>query len=389
MSDNFMDTYKRTGLVFESGSGARLRTPEGRSYLDFAAGIGVNSLGHAHPRLLAAITEQAARLIHVSNYYLTPTSLSLARRLCETTGYEAVFLANSGAEANEGALKIARKHGAARDGRKTTVVTLRSSFHGRTIATLAATGQEKLHKDFGPFPAGFVHVPPNDVAALEGAMDETVCAVLLEPIQGEGGVLPLEVGFMKRAEALCREYGALLIADEVQCGVGRTGSFLASTQAGIVPDVITLAKGLGGGVPIGAVLARGEAAKVLGRGDHGSTFGGNPLACAAGLAVLSELTAPGFLEGVAAKGERLMKAVTAWKHPLVSTVRGRGLMVGIVTGAKPDRIKELAAEEGLLVLTAGEDVVRLLPPLVIGEAEIDEGLGLLRKAFDRAAREAS
>ncbi|MEI6874655.1 MAG: aspartate aminotransferase family protein [Spirochaetota bacterium] len=384
MSDFFMDTYKRTGLVFSKGKGARLETVDGVSYIDFASGIGVNSLGHGHPRLVAAIAEQAGRLIHVSNYYNTETSQVLARELCGVTGYEAVFFCNSGAEANEGAIKIARKHGASIDPKRTTIVTLLDSFHGRTIAALAATGQEKFHKNFGPFPPGFVHVRPNDIDALRGALDETVCALLLEPVQGEGGVLPLTEEYLRAAEKLCRDRDILFIADEVQCGMGRTGAWLASGAAGTRPDVAIVAKGLGGGVPIGAILARGAAAKVLGRGDHGSTFGGNPLAAAAARVVLEELRAPGFLESVTAKGAAMMAEIAAWKHPLVKEVRGRGLMMGVVTTAKPDQVKELAMAEGLLILTAGEDVIRLLPPLIIGEADIKAGLIKLKVAFDRA-----
>lgn len=383
-ADYFMDTYKRTGLVFVSGEGAVLTATDGRTYVDFSSGIGVNSLGHAHPRLVAALTAQAGRLIHVSNYYNTPTSLAAARELCEATGFEAVFFANSGAEANEGGIKLARKYGSAKSPDRTKIVTLINSFHGRTLAALTATGQEKFHKYFGPFPAGFDYVPADDLAALERAVDDKTAAVLLEPIQGEGGVYPLSIDYMKKAEKLCRDRGALFICDEVQCGMGRTGAMLASTQAGLAPDVVLVAKGLGGGVPIGAILARGEAAKVLGRGNHGSTFGGNPLAGAAARVVISELRSPGFLGAVAKKGEAIMKAVAAWKHPLVRAVRGKGLMIGIVTTANPDRVKELAMEEGLLVLTAGEDVIRLLPPLVIGETEIEAGLVALKRAFDRA-----
>ncbi|MGA2545791.1 MAG: aspartate aminotransferase family protein [Rectinemataceae bacterium] len=387
MSDKLMDTYKRTGLVFVRGSGSELEAEDGKRYLDFASGIGVNSLGHAHPKLVAAIAEQASRLIHVSNYYQSREALGLAEELCGRAGMDAVFLCNSGAEANEGAIKIARKYGAARNASKTTIVTLRGSFHGRTIATLAATGQDKFHEQFGPYPKGFAYVEPEDGAALDAALGSDTCALLLEPIQGESGVIPLSDDYFRLAARLCAERGILLIADEVQCGVGRTGSFLASSRAGVRPDVITLAKGLAGGVPIGAVLARGEAAKVLARGDHGSTFGGNPLAAAAARVVLGELGQPGFLEAVAKKGERMLSEIRTWKHPLVKEARGLGLMIGIVVTCAPDRIKELCLERGLLVLTAGADVVRLLPPLVIAEAEIDRGLALLKDAMDGAARD--
>ena len=301
---------------------------------------------------------------------------------------DAVFLCNSGAEANEGAIKIARKHGASKSPARTTIVALRGSFHGRTIATLAATGQDRFHEQFGPFPAGFAHVEPEDGAALDAALGPDCCALILEPIQGESGVLPLSDDYLKLAARLCAERGILLIADEVQCGVGRTGKFLASALAGLKPDVVTLAKGLAAGVPVGAVLARGEAAKVLVRGDHGSTFGGNPLAAAAASVVLGELGAPGFLDGIARKGERILATVDSWRHPLVKEVRGRGLMVGIALSCAPDRVKELCIARGLLVLTAGTDVIRLLPPLVISDGEIDRGLALLKGALDEAWKSA-
>jgi acetylornithine/N-succinyldiaminopimelate aminotransferase len=384
MKDFTMDTYKRTGLVFARGSGAHVWDESGREFVDFAAGIGVSSLGHGHPALVKAIAEQAARLIHVSNYYQTPQSLAFAAELCDKTGYERVFFCNSGAEANEGAIKIARKVGAAVDPSRTGIVTLRGSFHGRTIATLAATGQDKFHESFGPFPPGFSYVEANDLGALAAALGPGVCALMLEPIQGEGGVMPLSEEYLRGAAALCSERGILLIADEVQCGVGRTGSFLASSLAGVKPDVTTLAKGLAGGVPVGAILARGPAATALGRGEHGTTFGGGPLAAAAGRVVLAELGAPGFLDAVAAKGKRIADSVRSWRHPLVKDIRGHGLMIGIVVGVVPDRVKELCLERGLLVITAGEDVVRLLPPLVIPEADIDIGLERLRSALDAA-----
>jgi acetylornithine/N-succinyldiaminopimelate aminotransferase len=385
MSDKLMDTYKRTGLVFVRGSGSILEAEDGKKYLDFASGIGVNSLGHAHPKLVAAIAEQASRLIHVSNYYQSREALALAEELCARAGMDAVFLCNSGAEANEGAIKIARKRGASQSASRTSIVTLRGSFHGRTIATLAATGQDKFHEQFGPYPPGFIYIQAEDEAALKAALGPDTCALLLEPIQGEIGVVPLSGEYMRLAARLCAERGILLIADEVQCGVGRTGSFLASASAGVKPDIVTLAKGLAGGVPIGAVLARGDAAKVLVRGDHGSTFGGNPLAAAAALVVLGELKQPGFLEAVGRKGERILAAIRSWKQPLVAEARGLGLMIGIKVICSPDRIKELCLERGLLVLTAGADVVRLLPPLVITDAEIDRGLGLLRDALDEAS----
>jgi acetylornithine/N-succinyldiaminopimelate aminotransferase len=384
MSDRTMDTYKRTGLVFVRGAGSVLEAEDGKRYLDFTSGIGVNILGHGNAALADAIARQAARLIHVSNYYQSREAIEFSEELCARTGMDLVFLCNSGAEANEGAIKIARKHGETKDPVRTTIVTLRGSFHGRTLATLAATGQDKFHEHFGPYPEGFAYVEPEDANALDAALGRGTCALMLEPIQGESGVMPLSEGYLRQAARLCAERGILLVADEVQCGVGRTGHFLASSRSGIRPDIVTLAKGLAGGVPVGAVLARGEAAKVLARGDHGSTFGGNPLAAAAARVVLSTLGSHGFLEQVAAKGARIIETIRSWKHPIVVEVRGVGLMIGAVVSVPPDRIKELAISRGLLVLTAGSDVVRLLPPLVITDEEIDRGLALLKEVFDAA-----
>jgi acetylornithine/N-succinyldiaminopimelate aminotransferase len=382
-TDRTMDTYKRTGLVLERGSGCILEDEAGKKYLDFASGIGVNSLGHAHPALVKAISEQAARLIHASNYYQTGVAAALSEELCAAAGMDAVFLCNSGAEANECAIKIARKWGEASG--RTAIVTLRGSFHGRTVTTLAATGQDRFHAHFAPLTPGFSHVPANDGEALKAALSDKVCALMLEPLQGESGVVPLSDDYLRLASRLCSERGILLVADEIQCGVGRTGTFFALDRLGIKPDVATVAKGLAGGVPIGAALARGEAARVLGKGDHGSTFGGGPLAAAAARVVLKEISAPGFMEAVARKGARILAAIGSWNHPLVQDARGRGLMIGVVVSAPPDRVKALCMERGLLVLTAGEDVVRLLPPLVISEEEIDRGLGILRDALDAAA----
>lgn len=382
MSDFFMDTYKRTGLVLKEGKGARVTDSSGRTYVDFTAGIGVNSLGHGNTALVDAVSAQAARLIHISNYYQSEPALKAARLVCAAAGMDRVFFCNSGAEAVEGAIKIARKRGNSLPRPRSGIVTLLSSFHGRTITDLAATGQEKLHRHFGPFTAGFRHVAANKLVALDAALDDSVCAFVYEPIQGEGGVLPLDYDYLRGAARLCRDRGILLIADEVQSGVGRTGSFLASSLAGVEPDVVALAKGLAGGLPIGAVLARGEAAGVLGPGDHGSTFGGNPLSTAAACVVLDILAEPGFLAGVAATGKAMMETIRSWKSPIVKEVRGAGLMMGLVMRIPPDEVKHAALDRGLLVLTAGEDVVRLLPPLVISQEEIDEGLEILKASLE-------
>jgi len=393
MKDKTMDTYKRTGLVFVRGSGCVLEDEGGRKYLDFASGIGVNSLGHAYPALVKAIADQASRLIHVSNYYQTPEAAALSDELCSVAGMDAVFLCNSGAEANECAIKIARKWGEGRrngegsgGADRSVVVTLRGSFHGRTVTTLSATGQDKFHQHFAPLTPGFVHVPANDGEALKAALSDNVCALMLEPLQGEGGVVPLDDYYLRLASRLCAERGILLVADEIQCGVGRTGTFFALDRLGLKPDVATLAKGLAGGVPIGVALARGEAARALGKGDHGTTFGGGPLAAAAARVVLATITAPGFMDAVALKGSRMLAAIGSWNHPLVKDARGRGLMLGVVVSVPPDSIKALCMERGLLVLTAGEDVVRILPPLIVSDEEIDRGLAILRDALDAAKR---
>lgn len=386
MNDCLMNTYHRLPVTFVSGSGARLTDTEGREYLDFSSGIAVSCLGHGHPALTQAVAAQAGRIIHTSNYYQSDTSLAFAARLvaaCSKAGMRKLFLGNSGAEANEGAVKIARKYSLLKyGGGRHRIVTLQGSFHGRTITTLSATGQDRFHKDFGPFTEGFLHIPSGDLAALERALDGTVCALLLEPVQGESGIRPLDADFVRAAAALCAERDVLLMFDEIQSGVGRTGTFLACESFGVRPDVVTLAKGLAGGMPVGAVLAGERAAGVLGVGDHGSTFGGNPLAAAAGLAVLGIVDDPAFLAEIARKGRRLMEGIRAWKHPLVREVRGAGLMLGIDIGADAWPVLEAALGRGLLLLSAGPRTLRLLPPYVIEDGEIDRGLELLRSVLD-------
>ncbi|MCE5256155.1 MAG: aspartate aminotransferase family protein [Spirochaetaceae bacterium] len=382
MTDKFMNTYHRTGLVFDHGQGARLYTEEGKEYIDFTAGIGVNSLGHNHPRLVKAITEQAGKVMHVCNYFMTEPSLALSEQITAMAGCDKVFFCNSGAEANETLIKIARKYGSSKNPDKNLIVTLKGSFHGRTITTITATGQDQFHKYFGPFTPGFVYVERNDIAALDEALTEKTCAFIFEPIQGEGGVRMVDQAYLKAAEKLCRERDILFVADEVQTGVGRPGAFLACQRMGIQPDMTAVAKGLAGGIPIGAVLARDPAAEVLQVGDHGTTFGGNPLAAAAALVVLSEISAQGFYAEVERKGQLIRAEVASWKHPLVVDVRGMGLMIGIGVTIPPDNVATACRERGLLVLTAGDDTVRLLPPLVITDRELQEGLPKLREALD-------
>lgn len=385
--NSFMNTYHRLPVVFTKGSGARLTDNQGKTYVDFTSGIAVNCLGHNHPALVKAISDQAARLIHTSNYFLSDTSIAFAERLvqaCKSVGMERVFLCNSGAEANEGAIKIARKYSQSRYGNgRHRIVTLKGSFHGRTLATLSATGQDRFHPDsFAPYAEGFIFVEPQDISAMDKALDGTVAAVLMEPIQGESGIRPLDVAYVQQVAQLCRERDVLLMFDEVQSGVGRTGTFLASEIYQVQVDVVTLAKGLSGGVPVGAVLAGEKTAEILGVGDHGSTFGGNPLAAAAGLAVLSVVDQPAMLAEISRKGNRIMETIRAWNHPAVREVRGRGLMIGIDIAGDAWPVLEAALQRGLLLLSAGQKTLRLLPPYIITEEEIDEGLKTLKSILD-------
>ncbi len=379
----FMNTYHRLPVRFVRGEGACLFDDTGKRHIDFTSGIGVNSLGHGHPALVKAVSEQAARLMHTGNYFQSDTAEKFAARLvalCAGARMQKVFLANSGAEANECAIKIARKYSFMKYGAgRHTIVTLQGSFHGRTLTTLAATGQDKFHPgDFNPFTGGFVHIPPNDADALDRALDGSVCALLMEAVQGESGVRPLDAGFVAAAAKICAERDILLMFDEVQTGAGRTGSFLTCSLYGVAPDVVTLAKGLAGGVPIGAALAGEKAAGVLGMGDHGSTFGGNPLAAAAGLAVLETVDNSAFLMEVVRKGEKIRSIIRSWNNPHVKDIRGKGLMTGVDIEAEAWGVLERALEKGVLLLSAGANTLRFLPPLIISDAEIEEGLEIVK-----------
>ncbi len=385
----FMNTFARTGVVFEKGKGATLWDMAGKKYIDFFGGIAVSSLGHGHPALVKAISEQAAKLIHVCNYFQTQAANEFAQGLCSATGMDRVFLASSGCEANEGAIKLARKYANEKyKGKRKYILCLEQSFHGRTITTLAATGQANFHRYYDPFTPGFVHVPSGDIGALEkAAASGEFIAFMLEPIQGEGGVNVLDPAYLKAAAKIAAEHDILLILDEIQTGVGRTGSFLACQGLGIKPDIVSIAKGISGGVPSAAFLCDKKLASVFSPGDHGTTFGGNPLAAAAGNAVLKIVNNPAFMADVLRKGKKIMDAVRAWKHPLILDVRGSGLMIGIQLSLDPHLVMDKALAAGCVVLTAGKDVVRILPPLVIEDAEIEEGLSLLRGALDACAAE--
>ena len=377
-----MHTYGRFDIALDHGKGATLWDVDGKKYIDMNSGIGVSSLGHGNEKMIQAVTEQAAKLMHVSNLYYTAPMADVAEFLINATGMGKIFFANSGAEANEGAIKLARKYSFDKYGEgRNKIVTLIQSFHGRTVTTLKATGQEKFHQYFFPFTEGFAYAKAGDLEDLKTKADGA-CAVMIEMIQGEGGVLPLEPEFVKGIEAFCKEHDILLIVDEVQTGIGRTGSLFCYEQYGIEPDIVTMAKGLGGGLPIGGVMASGKCADVLGPGTHGSTFGGNPVSCAAAKTVLTEVGTEEFLTSVKEKGEYLKKSILAMGSPYVKEVRGMGLMLGIVV--EPEKRADLVSalmEKGILVLTAGTETIRLLPPLVISYEEMDEAVTVMKEVF--------
>lgn len=366
-----MQTYARLPISFNRGEGVYLFDDAGRRYLDGIAGIGVNCLGHAHPAVVATIAEQAGKLIHTSNLYHIETQERLAAKLCQTAAMESCFFGNSGAEANEAAIKLARLYGHQRGVEKPTIVVLEGAFHGRTLATLSATGNRKIQAGFEPLVAGFVRAPRNDIAALQqiAANNPGVVAVLMEPIQGEGGVHPLEADYLQAVQALCHEQQWLFMLDEVQTGNGRTGHYFACQGLGLQPDVITTAKGLGNGLPIGACLARGAAAAVLGAGQHGSTYGGNPLACATALTVMETLLGEGLLDNATRIGQLIRDQLEAELADDIVEVRGAGLMLGIELRGDCSDLVANALDAGLLVNVTAGNTLRLLPPLIISERE--------------------
>ncbi|MBQ4165042.1 MAG: aspartate aminotransferase family protein [Oscillospiraceae bacterium] len=371
-----MPSYGRYDLVLDKGEGELATDENGKQYIDFGSGIGTNSLGYCNEAWVKAVCEQAHKIQHTSNYYYTKVQADFAKALCETAGYTDMFFGNSGAEANECAIKIARKYSFDKYGKgRHNIITLVNSFHGRTLCTLSATGQDVFHNYFFPFVEGFIYVEANNIDDLKAKLDDTVCAVMFEYIQGEGGVMPLDPEFVEEIFKLCAEKDILTIADEVQTGVGRTGKFLAGDNYGKKADLTTLAKGLAGGVPIGVCLSGEKCAKVLTAGTHGSTFGGNPISCAGGTAVLNTVTSDGFLDVVAKKGAYIKEKLLACDE--VVSVDGMGLMIGIQLKSKvAGDIVKAALDKGLLLLTA-KSKVRLLPPLTITYEEIDKGLDIL------------
>jgi acetylornithine/N-succinyldiaminopimelate aminotransferase len=378
-----MDTYGPPRRVLVRGEGCWVWDDQGRRYLDLLAGIAVNSLGHAHPALVDAVARQLATLGHVSNFFATPPQVELAERLLALLGFDRdgrVFLCNSGTEASEAAFKLARRTGRPR------VVAAAGGFHGRSMGALALTGKPALREPFEPLPGGVEHVPYGDVAALEAAVDGTCAAVVLEPVQGEGGVHPAPPGYLEAARSLTSRHGSLLVLDEVQTGVARTGEWFAFQRHGVRPDVVTLAKGLGGGFPVGACAARGHAARLLGRGTHGSTFGGNPVAAAAALAVLDVVERDELTGRARRLGRRLANGITGLGHPLVSDVRGEGLLIGIALRLPvAGQLAATALDAGFIVNDVTPYVVRLAPPLVLTEEQADSFLVALPRVLDASA----
>ena len=381
-----MPTYNRADLAFERGEGAYVWTDAGRRFLDFGSGIATSSLGHGHPHLVKAIAEQAAKVIHVSNLYRVPQAEKLAARHVAASFADSVFFCNSGAEANEGMVKAVRKYHAENGHpEKFRMICFEGAFHGRTLAMLAATGNEKYLAGFGPPVEGFDHVPFGNMNALRDAITPATAGIMIEPVQGEGGVRPADLRFLKELRAVCDEFGLLLAMDEVQTGMGRSGKLWAHQWAGIEPDVMSSAKGIGGGFPLGAVLAKEHVAKHLKPGTHGTTYGGGPLACAAGNAVLDVVLAPGFLEQVDRVARHLWRGMLALaaRHPrAVLGVQGAGLLLGLRLAPEVNNgaLQAACVEEGLLTVAAGMNVLRVAPPLIITEAEADEALAMLDRA---------
>lgn len=384
-----MNTYARKEVCFTRGDGCRLWDEDGKEYLDFLAGIAVCGLGHCHPEVTAALGSQAEMLVHVSNLFYTRPGSDLAQKLCEKSFADKVFFSNSGAEANEAAIKLARRYFSSRgEKNRFRIVTMEQSFHGRTMATLSATGQEKIKQGFEPILPGFVHVPFNSMEALEDAVDDTVCAVMLEPVQGEGGVIPADPGYLQAVRRLCDEKGILLIFDEVQTGMGRCGKLFAHQVYNVVPDIMTLAKALGNGLPIGAMLASDKAASGFDRGSHASTFGGTPLITAAALRVLEIVGDQGFLDRVGKAGAYFKTRLQELqeKHESVKEVRGEGLLLGMEIDGNADEIVEKCLKKGFIVNAIQGKIIRFAPPLIVTEEEIDKLVDVVSELLGKENR---
>ncbi|MEN3005355.1 acetylornithine transaminase [Dehalobacterium formicoaceticum] len=379
-----MNTYGRLPLAIVRGKGAVVWDADGKEYLDFVAGIAVNNLGHCHPKVVQAVKDQAETLLHCSNLYWIEPQIKLAKMLVNNSCFDKVFFCNSGGEANEGAIKLARKYAKKHMGTdKYEIITMKQSFHGRTLATLTATGQEKYHQGYEPLPAGFSYSPFNDLEALKKNIGPHTCAVLLEPVQGEGGVVPGQDDFIKGVRKLCDENKLLFIVDEVQCGLGRSGKLFAYEHYDIEPDIMTLAKALGGGAPIGALLAKEEVAGAFQPGDHAATFGGNPLVTAAGVATLTVMLEEDLAQNAQMAGEYFICKLEALKkkYPFIKEIRGKGLMIGVECEKEVAGIINDCLAKGLLILSAGPKVLRFLPPLNITFSQIDQAMEILESAL--------
>jgi len=379
---NYLPTFKRFPLAFIKGKGSRLWDADGKEYIDMLAGIAVNNLGHCHPKVVSAIQDQAAELIHISNFFVSPPQVALSKLLVDLTKLKHVFLTNSGAESVEGAIKIARKY-ASKNNRGGEIISMNNSFHGRTLATIA-TGQKKYQKGFAPIPSGFSQVAFNDLSALKAAISDQIAAVILEPVQGEGGIIPADKKYLQGVRKLCDENNVLLIFDEIQCGIGRTGKLFAKEHFDIQPDIMTLAKGLGGGMPVGAFLCNEKVGNAIDYGDHGTTFGGNPLASAASLATLKAILEEGLVERSLKKGEWIMNTIRSWSkdHPMIKEVRGLGLMIGIQLDRPVAPIVKALLDEGIIVNGTAESVIRLVPPLNIPDEDVELALNKLKSIIE-------
>jgi acetylornithine/N-succinyldiaminopimelate aminotransferase len=379
-------TYARTPIALVKGRGCKVWDADGKEYLDFLCGIAVNSLGHCHPAIVKAIKQQAQQLLHVSNLYHIQPQAELARDLCRHSFADRAFFCNSGAEANEAAIKLARRYGQEKMAGKYEIISTHNSFHGRTLATLTATGQEKVRAGYDPLPAGFRQVPYNDLGAIEAAIDgQKTIAILIEPIQAEGGVIVANEIYMLGLRELCDQRGLLLIFDEVQTGMGRTGKLFGYEHFGVKPDIMTLAKALGGGLPLGAMLARDEVANSFGPGSHASTFGGNPVSCAAGLAVMNALLNEGVLRNCVQMGKYLVRGLEGLKKrfSFIREIRGKGLLIGVELTIEGSKIADACVKEGLLLNCTASKVLRFAPPLTIKKSEIDRGLAILETVLAR------
>ncbi len=384
MSEKYlMTTYKRFPVVIERGLGVHLWDCNGRSYLDLVGGIAVCALGHSHPRVVNAIKEQVENLPHISNYYHIEPQVLLGALLVENTPLDKVFFCNSGAEANEAAIKLARRYASENLPGKFEIITMRNSFHGRTLATVTATGQENLQVGYAPLPAGFSYVPFNDLPALEAAITEKTCAVLLEPIQGESGIVIPDAGYLTGVRKICDEHGILMIADEIQTGMGRTGMLFACEHEDVVPDLMTVAKALANGFPIGAMLAKEHIAAAFVPGSHGSTFGGNPLACAAGLAALQTILEDGVIDNSREVGDYFLIRLASLKekYPAILAVRGRGLMIGVEMDGPCAPLVLKCMEKGLLINGTNPTILRFVPPLILTRHDVDKAIQILDEAL--------